>query len=91
MGLKGFYPWMREKKRYSPMAYLPNHCHLPDGAKILVDVPTFFPIIRRIYTQYINNQDRAYSILLAHLQKYGNSTRMVFYLDGAAASKKETH
>lgn len=92
MGLKGFYPWLRKNKGYNPTLRHPVHHHLPDGAKILVDVLSFFCIIRRLCLQYADDKEKFHYALLAHLKKFGDPSRMVFYVDGAPAlEKKETH
>ncbi|KAG9063354.1 hypothetical protein KI688_004236 [Linnemannia hyalina] len=68
------------------------HHHLPDGATIHVDVLSFFNNIRGINIRHTDNKTRAHAILFEHLKKYGNPSRMVFYVDGAPAlEKKETH
>ncbi|OAQ24036.1 hypothetical protein K457DRAFT_24528, partial [Linnemannia elongata AG-77] len=68
------------------------HHHLPDDSIIRVDVLSFFTKIRYIYTKHANDKTMAQAILFEHLRKYGNPSRMVFYVDGAPAlEKKETH
>ncbi|KAF9130429.1 hypothetical protein BGX30_013492 [Mortierella sp. GBA39] len=92
MGLKGFYPWLRKKRDYHPTLRHPMHHHLPDGATIHVDVLCFFNNIRGIYARHADNKTRAHAIFFEHLNKYGNPSRMVFYVDSAPAlEKKETH
>ena len=94
MGLKGMHPWLRKKRGYNPTLRHPMHYHLPDDPLpiIRVDVLSFFTTIRRIYTKHTDDKPMAHAILFEHLKKYGNPSRMVFYVDGAPAfEKKETH
>ncbi|KAF8939596.1 hypothetical protein BGZ58_009202 [Dissophora ornata] len=92
MGLKGFYPWLRKKRGYHPTLRLPMHHHLPDDAIIRIDVLSFHNKIRRIYTKHAEDKTKAHAILFELLKKYGNPSRMAFYVDGAPAlEKKETH
>ncbi|KAG0007546.1 hypothetical protein BGZ81_004782, partial [Podila clonocystis] len=92
MGLKGFYWWLHKKKGYHPTPHRPLDYPLPDGAKVRVDVLTFFSKICRAYTKHADVKTIACSILFEHLKKFGDPSCMVFYVDGTPAlEKKETH
>ncbi|KAF9153146.1 hypothetical protein BG015_004007 [Linnemannia schmuckeri] len=65
---------------------------VPGGAKMHIDVLSFFKKIRWIYTKHAGDKTKAYTIPLAHLKKFGDPLRMVYYVDGVLAlEKKETH
>ncbi|KAF8943175.1 hypothetical protein BGZ47_005701, partial [Haplosporangium gracile] len=92
MGLNGFYWWLRKKKSYNPTPRHPKHYPLPDGAKMRIDVLSFFKKIRWIYTKHAGDKTKAHTMLLAYLKKFGDPLRMVYYVDGVPAlEKKETH
>ncbi|KAF9126356.1 hypothetical protein BGW39_006692 [Mortierella sp. 14UC] len=90
-GTEGFLPLTCKKRHYDPTPRHSIHHHLPDGATLRVDVLSFFNNIRRIYTKH-PDKTKAHTILFEHIKKYGNPSRMVFYVDGAPALEKQaTH
>ncbi|KAF9983597.1 hypothetical protein BGZ75_004918 [Mortierella antarctica] len=92
MGLEGLYWWPRKKKCYNPILRLPKHSPLPDGATIRVHVLSFFHKIRWIYTRHTDDKIIAHAVLLAHINKFGDPSRMVYYVEGyPALEKQDTH
>ncbi|KAF9956089.1 hypothetical protein BGZ72_003026 [Mortierella alpina] len=92
MGLKGFYWWLRKKKGYDPILRVPTHCPVQEGAKVRLDVLSFFSRIRTIYTNYRDDKAKAHFILLEHLKKFADPAHTVYYVDGdPAAEKQATH
>ncbi|CAO3565510.1 unnamed protein product [Mortierella alpina] len=90
MGLKGFYWWLRKKKCYDPILRVPTHCPVQEGARVRVDVLSFFIKIRTIYTSYRDDKVKAHYILLEHLKKFADPAHTVFYVDGNPAVEKQT-
>ena len=86
--LKGMHPWLRKKRGYNPTLRHPMHHHLPDDPINRVDVLSFFNNIRWIYTRHADDKTMAHAILFEHIKKYGNPSRMVFYVDGALLSRR---
>ncbi|KAF8904151.1 hypothetical protein BGZ58_006531, partial [Dissophora ornata] len=72
MGLKGFYPWLGKKRGYNPTPRHPLHHPLPDGAKVRVDVLTFFNKIRGINIKHVDDKKMVHAILFKHLKKFGD-------------------
>ncbi|KAG9071286.1 hypothetical protein KI688_005497 [Linnemannia hyalina] len=92
MGLKGLYWWLRRKKGYNPTLRHPKRYPLPDDAMVRVDVLSFYSKILWAYIKYAHDKSKAHAILFAHIKKYGDPLRMVFYVDGLPAlEKKEAH
>ncbi|KAF9565018.1 hypothetical protein EC968_004278 [Mortierella alpina] len=91
MGLKGVYWWLRKRKGHDPVLRIPTHSSLPDGAKLRIDVLSFFNKIRSIYTEHADDKVKAHSILHAHLKKFDDPLHMVYYVDGLPALEKDTH
>ncbi|KAF9930130.1 hypothetical protein BGZ67_005985 [Mortierella alpina] len=92
MGLEGLYWWPRKKKCYNPILRLPKHSPLPDGATIRVHVLSFFHKIRWIYTRHTDDKIITHAVLLAHINKFGDPSRMVYYVEGyLALEKQDTH
>ncbi|KAF9140353.1 hypothetical protein BGX20_007550, partial [Mortierella sp. AD010] len=92
MGLNGFYPWLRKKRGYIPMSQNPKYIKLPKNCKMRVDVASFFSVIRSTYIKNTEDKTKAHQALLGYISRFGDISRMVFYVDGATAvEKKETH
>ncbi|KAF8933684.1 hypothetical protein BGZ47_010763, partial [Haplosporangium gracile] len=67
-------------------------CYKPNSVKVRVDVFTFFNRVREIYTKHADDKTTAHVILFDYFKKFGDSLRMVFYVDGVPAlEKKETY
>ncbi|KAF9926329.1 hypothetical protein FBU30_004096 [Linnemannia zychae] len=99
----GILPWMkmRENRLISNTSFTSTNNYTTNSANWIQEVnkrPSTISaseqehFIRELYTRYSDDKTKAYTTLLEHLEKYRNSSRMMFYVDGAPAlEKQETH